>query len=183
MTDVLSGAIVYEWTQEANDYGLITYPGSGTQNGIAVPSGSPVPIQPDFDNLKSQWAAASPMGTLAAQYTPQVMTMACPAMVNGWTIDGNAALPPMPTSVSPPTPSTYSPTTHSSYPTAVTTASVVEGSSSVSSPAVQTSTTQGSTSGGAGGSTTSVTRASGGTATAAASGPSSSGNTVNFSIY
>jgi 1,3-beta-glucanosyltransferase GAS1 len=176
MTGVLSGAIVYEWTQEVNNYGLITYPGSAIQNNIPVPAGSPIPIQPDFDNLWSQWAAASPVGTSAAAYTPQVVTVTCPAMVSGWTIDGNAALPPAPTSLSPPAPSTYVPTTHAPYPTAVTTASVLAGSSGVSVPG-QNSEAQTSASG-AGGSAAGTSGASGNSATAAASGGSSTGTNV-----
>ena len=165
MTGVLNGAIVYEWTQEVNNYGLITYPGSAIQNNIPVPVGSPVPIQPDFDNLRSQWAVASPVGTSAAAYTPQVVTVTCPALVSGWTIDGNAALPPAPTSISPPAPSTYVPTTHAPYPTAVTTASVVAGSSGVSVPGQSSEAQSG---------------ASGTSATAAASGGSSTGdNTIS----
>jgi len=180
MTGVLSGAIVYEWTQEANDYGLITYPGTGTQNNQAVPSGSPVPIQPDFNNLRSQWAAASPVGTKAANYTPVTTTIACPAMVSGWTIDGNAALPPAPTTVTPPPPSTYVPTTHAPYPTAVTTASVSEVSSGISAPA-QIPGTQGSASGssGVGGSPSGASK---NTASAVSSAAHSSGITVYLMI-
>ena len=60
MTPILSGSIIYEWTQEANDYGIIQYPDTCIQDGITVPVGIPVPLQPEFDNLKSAWAAASP---------------------------------------------------------------------------------------------------------------------------
>lgn len=178
MTGVLSGAIVYEWTQEVNNYGLIMYPGSAIQNNIPVPAGSPVPIQPDFDNLRSQWAVASPVGTSAAAYTPQVVTVTCPALVSGWTIDGNAALPSAPTSISPPAPSTYVPTTHAPYPTAVTTASVVAGSSGVIVPGQGSEAQSGA--GGAGGSSAGASGASGTSATAAASGGSSTGdNTIS----
>lgn len=98
MTPVLSGAFVYEWTQEPNDYGLITYPANGTQDGLNVPVGSPVPIQPEFNNLMSQWASASPSGTSVAAYTPSVSTMACPAVTSGtWPVEGDAALPETPT--------------------------------------------------------------------------------------
>lgn len=173
MTGVLSGAIVYEWTQEVNNYGLITYPGSAIQNNIPVPAGSPVPIQPDFNNLRSQWLVASPVGTSAAAYTPQVVTVTCPALVSGWTIDGSAALPPAPTSISPPAPSTYVPTTHAPYPTAVTTASVVAGSSGVSVPG-QSSEAQSGASGSPGG----ASGASGTSATAVASGGSSTGDNI-----
>jgi len=97
MTPVLSGAFVYEWTEEANNYGIITYPSNTTQDGLTVPAGSPVPIQPDFSNLMSQWASASPSGTSLAAYTPSISTIACPATTSGtWPIDGSAPLPGTP---------------------------------------------------------------------------------------
>ena len=129
----------------------------------------------------SQWVAASPVGTSAAAYTPVAGTMACPALASGWTIDGNAALPPAPTTVTPPAPSTFVPSTHAPFPTAVTTASVVAGSSGVSVPQ-QSPATQGSASGnsGVGGGVSGATGASGSTATAAASGTSATGTAVLF---
>ena len=48
MINTWSGSIIYEWVQESNDYGLVTYP-----NG-QIYSGAPIPIQPDYDNLVSQ---------------------------------------------------------------------------------------------------------------------------------
>ena len=98
MTPTLSGAIAYEWVQEANNYGIIQYPDTTIQDGITVPIGSPVPMQPEFDNLKSVWAAASPSSTLLAAYTPPTTTLACPATTSGWSIDPSAVLPPTPSS-------------------------------------------------------------------------------------
>jgi 1,3-beta-glucanosyltransferase GAS1 len=98
MTPVLSGAFVYEWMQEANDYGIITYPDFTTQDGLNVSVGSPVPMQPEFGNLQSQWAAATPSSISEAAYTPTATTMVCPGTTVGtWDIVGNAALPDTPT--------------------------------------------------------------------------------------
>ncbi len=98
MTPILSGAIAYEWVQEANNYGIIQYPDTTIQDGVTVPIGSPVPMQPEFDNLKSVWAAVSPTKALLAAYTPPTTTLACPATTVGWSIDPSAALPPTPSS-------------------------------------------------------------------------------------
>lgn len=43
MTEVFSGGIVYEWTQEANDFGLAIFNDNGT-----------VTLRTDFDNLQMQ---------------------------------------------------------------------------------------------------------------------------------
>jgi 1,3-beta-glucanosyltransferase GAS1 len=102
MTPVLSGAFVYEWVQEANDYGIITYPDRTLQDGLNVSVGSPVPMQPEFNNLKSQWVAASPVGVSMAAYTPTNTDPACPAVTAGtWEIDANLALPDTPSSDTP----------------------------------------------------------------------------------
>src|SRR4051794_2393718 len=69
MTPTLSGAIAYEWVQEANNYGIIQYPDTTIQDGVTVPIGSPVPMQPEFDNLKSVWATVSPSKAQLAAYT------------------------------------------------------------------------------------------------------------------
>ena len=97
MTPILSGSIIYEWTQEANDYGIIEYPDTCIQDDTTVPVGVPIPLQPEFDNLKSAWAAVSPSSIAASDYDPSTVVMACPATISGtWTIDGNAELPETP---------------------------------------------------------------------------------------
>lgn len=108
MTSVLSGAIVYEWTQEANDYGIIQYPDTTIQNNVVVPIGVPVPMQPEFNNLQSVWAQCSPSGTPMAQYTPTTGTFACPTTTGIWTINAGEALPSSPGSLNPPAPVVYS---------------------------------------------------------------------------
>jgi hypothetical protein len=64
MIDTWSGAIIYEWVQEVNDYGLVTYP-----NG-QIYSGAPIPLQPDYDNLANQWKNINPTGVSEASCKP-----------------------------------------------------------------------------------------------------------------
>lgn len=102
MDAVLSGTIVYEWTQEANDYGIIEYPDTTFQDGLNVSVGSPVPLQPEFGNLKSQWAAASPTIVSLTGYTPTNSAPQCPATTSGtWDISGNLPLPDTPSKEDP----------------------------------------------------------------------------------
>ncbi|KAL1901414.1 hypothetical protein Sste5346_001819 [Sporothrix stenoceras] len=88
------GAIVYEWIQEANNYGLITY-GDGSSSDDAPRSGTPKPMTPDFANLKNQWATLNPTGVKSADYnTKSVSTRDCPAATQGgWEVDGNVPIP------------------------------------------------------------------------------------------
>jgi len=88
MIETWSGAIIYEWVEETNDYGLVTYPGGG------IYTGAPNPIQPDFENLASQWAAINPPGVAEADYSPSFSAPACPAATaGGWQVDGAPAVP------------------------------------------------------------------------------------------
>jgi hypothetical protein len=72
MADTWSGSIIYEWIQETNNYGLITYgdkvdPASPSAPPEGFPrSGKPTPVQPDFDNLSKVWKTLNPTG-MAAQ--------------------------------------------------------------------------------------------------------------------
>jgi len=171
MTPVLSGGIVYEWTQEANNYGIIVYPDST--------SGASTPIQPEFDNLKSQWLNATPAGTSANAYTPATTLFACPPTGAGWTLDGNASLPPAPANLTPPTPSTFSLTTHAPYVTSVNTASSVIGGATTTAVAGSTaSTLNGSGSQSSG---TTATATAGSTTGSAARGSSTAGIVLSFS--
>lgn len=101
MDSTWSGAIIYEWIQETNDYGLVSYgaslaataTGSGIQGGI-VRTGTPTPVSPDYYNLQSQWSTLTPTGTPSSEYTPSITTPACPSSTtSGWLVDGNPALP------------------------------------------------------------------------------------------
>ncbi|ETS79110.1 hypothetical protein PFICI_08963 [Pestalotiopsis fici W106-1] len=102
MVNDWSGAIIYEWIQEANNYGLISYGPTvaatvvGTNiDGGYTRAGTPTPVSPDFSNLKSQWASATPTGVSKSDYdTASVSTRSCPASTaSGWLVDGNVALP------------------------------------------------------------------------------------------
>ena len=102
MVNDWSGAIVYEWIQEENNYGLISYgskvdataTGAHIEGGFTR-AGTPSPVSPDFDNLKSQWAAAKPTGVASSDYDPKkVSTRTCPsATATGWLVEGNVRLP------------------------------------------------------------------------------------------
>lgn len=94
MVNDWSGSIVYEWIQEENNYGLVSYP---VVSGTSVArSGTPATVSPDFGNLKSQWATLNPTGIASADYdaAATVSTRSCPAATaSGWLVDGDAALP------------------------------------------------------------------------------------------
>jgi len=101
MNDRWSGAIVYEWIEEANSYGLISYgqplaptaTGDGVEGGFSR-SGTPSPVLPDFTNLQSQWKTLTPAGTPSSAYSPDVTPPACPASTaGGWLVDPNDKLP------------------------------------------------------------------------------------------
>ncbi|KAK7948163.1 glycolipid anchored surface protein [Apiospora aurea] len=97
-----SGAIIYEWIQEANHYGLISY-GPKVDPTVTGPNidggftrkGSPTPVSPDFENLKTQWKAISPTGVARSDYdVKSVSTRECPKSTSGgWLVDGNVAVP------------------------------------------------------------------------------------------
>lgn len=106
MAGTWSGSIVYEWIQETNDYGLISY-GPPTDKGIKTidliedgftRKGSPMPVSPDFDNLKTQWSTLSPTGVLLSEYAMAIATTVlphppCPEPSLGWRVDANSPLP------------------------------------------------------------------------------------------
>ncbi|KAK5441491.1 hypothetical protein LTS15_011258 [Exophiala xenobiotica] len=100
MVDTWSGAIIYEWIQETNNYGLVTYgpPGGANQGSVVVDGftrqGTPTPVQPDFSNLAAQWSTLTPTGVMSAAYTPSASAPACPtSTAGGWTVDPSAPLP------------------------------------------------------------------------------------------
>ena len=102
MDGTWSGAIIYEWLEEANDYGLISYGPSvaaiaTNAEGGFTRSGTPTPILPDYSNLKAQWGTLSPTGVMLSDYSASVShlsTPACPTSTSdGWLVNGNPALP------------------------------------------------------------------------------------------
>lgn len=101
MSPYWSGAIIYEWIQETNHFGLVTYNADDSDDlDLATPAGgfaimgAPTPVVPEFANLLSAWATAIPASTAEGAYTPAVATPACPAYTPGvWLVNGNVALP------------------------------------------------------------------------------------------
>lgn len=99
-----SGVIVYEWIQEQNNYGIISYGpqlDDVTKNDEEVfdgftRKGTPTPKSPDFQNLKTKWENIKPTGVKKADYDAKdVSTRACPTSTEGgwWQVEGNVALP------------------------------------------------------------------------------------------
>ncbi|KAJ5925711.1 CAZyme family GH72 [Penicillium verhagenii] len=105
MDGTWSGAIIYEWIEETNDYGLISYGASASTAAATntlvedgyTRAGTPTPVSPDFSNLKSQWATLSPTGTSLSAYKLETSTITnpeCPASTSGgWAVDPSSALP------------------------------------------------------------------------------------------
>jgi len=101
MNELWSGAIIYEWIEEANNYGLISYGPNVSATVVASDiaggfsrMGTPTPVAPDFSNLQKQWATLTPTGVAMSAYTPDVTPPACPASTAGaWLVDGNVVLP------------------------------------------------------------------------------------------
>ncbi|KAI0407908.1 Glucanosyltransferase-domain-containing protein [Xylaria palmicola] len=102
MSKYWSGSIIYEWIEEQNHYGLISYgpktdptaTGKNVFDGFTR-AGTPTPVSPDFDNLSEQWAKITPTGVAKSNYDPKgVSTRACPtSTVDGWLVDGNVIVP------------------------------------------------------------------------------------------
>lgn len=99
MANVWSGAIVYEWIMEANEYGLVSY-GPKVEPGPSAPpdgytrSGTPTPISPDFDNLSNHWKTLSPSGVKESEYNPTLTAPPCPAFTSeAWEVDPTSKLP------------------------------------------------------------------------------------------
>ncbi|RFU79430.1 glycolipid anchored surface gas1 [Trichoderma arundinaceum] len=128
MVNDWSGAIIYEWIQEENSYGLITYAPSGQDAGPNVEGGflrkgTPTPKLPDFTALKSKWATNTPTGVKKSDYDPSdVSTRACPTSTAGgwWEVDGEVKLPTL-GEVLPVKTRTVGVTTETSAPTGETT--------------------------------------------------------------
>jgi len=100
MADVWSGSIIYEWIEEANNYGLVRYgekvnPASPGAPPDGFPrSGKPIPMDPDFANLGAVWKTLKPKGIKANDYHPSNKPVSCPEYTSGvWEVDPKAALP------------------------------------------------------------------------------------------
>lgn len=103
MVNDWSGAMVYEWIQEQNNYGLIEYGPPAKSNKRAddvvdgfTRKGTPTPRNPEFNNLKTKWASIHPTGVSKGDYdTKSISTRACPMSTSGgwWQVNGNVRLP------------------------------------------------------------------------------------------
>ncbi|KAF2119328.1 Glucanosyltransferase-domain-containing protein [Lophiotrema nucula] len=100
MNKVWSGAIIYEWIEETNDYGLIQYgekvdpAASGAPPDGYTRSGTPTPINPDFSNLSNHWKTLNPTGIKASAYNPTLTPPPCPGYTSDvWEVNGGVALP------------------------------------------------------------------------------------------
>lgn len=101
MDTIWSGAIIYEWIQESNGYGLISYGPSVNPTAVASGvvggfsrTGVPSPVLPDFTNLKSQWATLNPTGVASSDYKATITPPACPSSTaGGWLVNGDVPLP------------------------------------------------------------------------------------------
>ncbi|KAL9098131.1 MAG: hypothetical protein Q9163_006153 [Psora crenata] len=102
MSGSWSGAIIYEWLEETNDYGLVSYgakvdPSDPTALDGYPRSGEPSPVSPDYSNLKAHWATLHPTGVALSAYSAsasQLKPVACPSSTaNGWIVDPTSSLP------------------------------------------------------------------------------------------
>ncbi|EPS39827.1 hypothetical protein H072_6229 [Dactylellina haptotyla CBS 200.50] len=97
MQDVWSGAIIYEWIQEDNNYGLVDYGRADPKTAIGGDTwnrgGKPTPL-PDFSALKTVWASVDPTGVSLNKYTSTKGPISCPASTAGiWNVDPSSPLP------------------------------------------------------------------------------------------
>ncbi|KAJ6261577.1 1,3-beta-glucanosyltransferase gas2 [Drechslerella dactyloides] len=97
MQDVWSGAIIYEWIQEDNKYGLIDYGSADPKTAIGgdtwARGGTPTPL-PDFTVLRDVWSSVSPTGVKLDKYTSTNGPISCPDSTSGiWNVNPTSALP------------------------------------------------------------------------------------------
>ena len=100
MSPYWSGSIIYEWIQETNNYGLVSYGPKVDPTAVGAPpdgfprSGTPTPVSPDFSNLAKQWKTLTPTGVKLSAYSPTLTPPPCPAFTSGvWEVNGNVGLP------------------------------------------------------------------------------------------
>lgn len=141
-----SGSIIYEWIEETNDYGLISYgpPVDPTATGSNIVAGftrqgTPTPVSPDFSNLKSQWATLNPTGIKSSDMdTKSLSTRSCPPSSTGsagWLLNGDVQLPTVGETLVGTTYATSAPTGSDGVPVANSTSTSASSTSSSESPA------------------------------------------------
>ena len=87
MTPVFSGGLVYEYSQESNDYGLVEVSGNSSE----------IKYLDDFKNLKAAYEK-TPLPTGDGGYKPVGKPSECPKEAPGW--EGKETLPTMPDAAS-----------------------------------------------------------------------------------
>lgn len=150
MVNDWSGSIIYEWIEETNNYGLVSYgpavDATATGSNIVAGytrAGTPTPVSPDFANLKAQWATLTPTGVMSSDMdTATLSTRACPSSSTGvgaWLVNGDVQLPTVGQTLQGTTYATSSPTgsgsSGSSGSTATGTAASTSSTSGSKSPA------------------------------------------------
>ncbi|KAF9113195.1 1,3-beta-glucanosyltransferase gas1 [Mortierella sp. AM989] len=85
MTGTWSGGIVYEWSQEENNYGLVQTKPDNT-----------ITTLPDYTNLKAVLAPLHPTGVKMDAFKEQRSISTCPAITSTW--EPSVNLPPTPSS-------------------------------------------------------------------------------------
>ncbi|KAG0243716.1 1,3-beta-glucanosyltransferase gas1 [Actinomortierella wolfii] len=83
MTNLWSGGIVYEWSQEDNNYGL-----------VQINPDNSVTTLPDYTNLKNILTPLKPVGVKMDSYSAVEKLSTCPPINSMW--EPNALLPPTP---------------------------------------------------------------------------------------
>jgi hypothetical protein len=83
MTSTWSGGIVYEWSQQENNYGLVQI---NTDNSVT--------LLPDFQALKGAMSSIHPAGVNMDLYYEQRPHSACPAITATWEPSANLPLHP-----------------------------------------------------------------------------------------
>jgi hypothetical protein len=83
MTEVWSGGVVYEWTQENNRYGL-----------VKIDSNGEAEILPDYTNLLSEMEDINPKGVHMDSFKEAKEKSVCPPNGSNW--KASATLPPTP---------------------------------------------------------------------------------------
>jgi hypothetical protein len=83
MEDMLSGGFVYEYFNEANDYGLVTLDGSS------------IKTRSDYNSFSTEIVKATPTGVNSASYTATYTALrSCPTVDSVW--KASSTLPPTP---------------------------------------------------------------------------------------
>ncbi|KAJ1938063.1 40S ribosomal protein S27, partial [Linderina macrospora] len=85
MNTVFSGGIMYEYSEEDNDYGIVSV---SYGNSKLTKTG-------DYDNLKKTLAAVNPKGVKMSDYKPAGKESTCPSVGPNWHIKSDV-LPPTP---------------------------------------------------------------------------------------